>query len=276
VPINSEDTLNVRTVDGLYFVSYSRVDGVEFVARLKDQLRVGIPPHRLWVDIWDGSPGQNWDDEIPEAIQTSAGLLFVMTVDSVKVNSHCKDEWAWALKHKKPIIPLRLHSHAVLPFRLTSRQYIDFSGNFDKGLAQLRIFLGETKKPKGKLRELRYRLTDLERELPRADSDQQPQIEQEMRELRQRIMEAQQQQQELLDERSYDSTLIPARNPDLYDAPFPPADSEVTYRLAPESHSAEWKYMADINLGTQLAKHGDSAGAQAAYQRAIGSGHSEW
>ena len=97
-----------------------------------------------------------------------------MTADSVRVGSGCKDEWVWALKYKKPIIPVRLDGEASLPFRLSSRQFVDFSVDFDAGLAQLRSHLRWAETPEGALRELRDRLADAERELPRADATQQP------------------------------------------------------------------------------------------------------
>lgn len=75
--------------------------------------------------------------EIRDAIQGCAALIFVMMPDSVRDHSHCKAEWVWALKHKKPVIPVGMHSNAELPFRLGSLQRIDFTDQFAIGLAQL-------------------------------------------------------------------------------------------------------------------------------------------
>ncbi|HJQ01422.1 MAG TPA: tetratricopeptide repeat protein [Jatrophihabitans sp.] len=156
-------------LSGHYFVSYSRNDGVDTAIALVDQLAAGRPSYPLWVDVRKLSAGQqDWDDQIAEAIQTCRGLLFVMTADSARAGSGCKDEWDWALKYKKPVIPLRMRSDVGLPFRLQARQYVDFSDSFDGGLARLRLYLAEADTPKGELRELRFRLGDAERELPRA------------------------------------------------------------------------------------------------------------
>src|SRR5688572_1855537 len=105
-------------MDDHYFVSYSRVDGADFALRLADELQAGPPSHRVWVDRRKLQPGRQWDAQLAEAIQTCRGLLFVMTSDSVRDDSGCKDEWSSALKYKKPVIPVRLDAHAEPPSRL--------------------------------------------------------------------------------------------------------------------------------------------------------------
>jgi tetratricopeptide (TPR) repeat protein len=171
-----------------YFVSYSRLDGEDFALRLADTLAAGPPPYHAWVDRREMQPGrQDWDDQLVQAIQTCRGLLFVMSADSVRVGSGCKDEWVSALKYKKPVIPVRLHDDADLPFRLSSRQFIDFSQGFETGLAELRDFLRWTATPEGELQELGNRLADAERELLRAAPGQRARIEQEIEELQARI-----------------------------------------------------------------------------------------
>jgi tetratricopeptide (TPR) repeat protein len=173
-------------MDGRFFISYSRVDAADFARRLADQLAGGPPSYAVWMDVRDERPGADWDHQIRDAIQAGPGLLFLLTKDSVQDHSACKAEWAWALKYKKPVIPLRVDTAAELPFRLSSRQYIDFSGGFDTGLAQLRNFLGWIGSPEWVLQDLRDQLTEAERELPRADPVQRPRIEQDIQELRQR------------------------------------------------------------------------------------------
>ncbi len=106
-----------------WFISYSSVDGRDFALQLADRLAAGPPEVSVWVDQRRLRPGEDWDEQIVEAIRTCKGLLFVMTADSVAPNSVCKNEWDRALKYKKPVIPLLRHRDAELPFRLGSRQF---------------------------------------------------------------------------------------------------------------------------------------------------------
>lgn len=174
-------------MDGRIFISYSRVDAAEFAGQLADRLIAGPPSYPVWLDVRDERPGLDWDNQIRDAIQSCPGLLFLMTRDSVQDHSACKPEWVWALKYKKPVIPLRVDAGVELPFRLSSRQYIDFSGGFEVGLAQLRVYLGGMGSPEWVLQDLRNQLTEAERDLPRADPAQRPRIEQDIRELHGRV-----------------------------------------------------------------------------------------
>jgi tetratricopeptide (TPR) repeat protein len=174
-------------MDGRFFISYSRADAAEFAGQLADRLVAGPPSHPVWLDVRDERPGLDWDNQIRDAIQVCPGLLFLMTRDSVQDHSACKPEWVWALKYKKPVIPLRVEAEAELPFRLSSRQYIDFSGGFEVGLAQLRVYLGGMGSPQWVLQDLRDQLTEAERELPRADPVRRPRVEQDIQDLRGRI-----------------------------------------------------------------------------------------
>jgi tetratricopeptide (TPR) repeat protein len=176
-------------VDGPFFISYSRVDADDFARRLADQLVAGPPSYPVWLDARDLQPGGDWDTQIRDALQACGGVLFVMTADSVQDHSVTKSEWVWALKYKKPVIPLRAEAGAELPFRLGSRQFLDFSDGFDVGLARLRNYLGSVGSPRWVLQDLRDQLAEAERELPRAGPEQQPRIRQDIEELRRRVGE---------------------------------------------------------------------------------------
>ena len=176
---------------GHYFISYSSVDGSDFALRLADTLTAEPWLVPVWLDKRQIRPGEDWDEQIVEAIRTCKGLLFIMTEDSVQSLSVCKNEWVRALKYKKPVIPLRLHHEAELPFRIGSRAYIDFAGRFDPAIDKLRSHLEWLDSPEGIILALKYRLADAKRELPRAEAQMQLRIEQEIRELQQRINEQQ-------------------------------------------------------------------------------------
>ena len=177
---------------GPHFLSYSRFDGEAFALRLHDALETGSPPFSVWLDKIDLKPGQDWDEQIVDAIRVCDSLLFVMTRDSINPQSTCKLEWTRAIKYKKPIIPLLLHPDAELPFRLATRQYLDFAGEFDSALTKLREHLHWLVSPEGKLQELRYRLEDAQRELSRAtDAAQHARIEADIALLQSQIAEQQ-------------------------------------------------------------------------------------
>jgi hypothetical protein len=177
------------SVDGPYFISYSRVDAEDSAQRLADQLVAGPPSYPVWLDVRDLQPGVDWDTQIKDALQACRGVLFVLTADGVQDYSVTKSEWVQALKYKKPVIPLRFDADAELPFRLESRQYIDFSDDFDVGLARLRTYLESVGSPKWVLQDLRYQLAEAERELLRAGPEQRPRIRQDIEDLSRRVGE---------------------------------------------------------------------------------------
>ena len=170
-----------------FFISYSTVDGGDFALRLADDLDAGPPPIPAWLDKRKLRPGEDWDEQIVEAIRTCKGLLFVMSLDSVTDTSVCKNEWVRALSYKKPIIPLLLQEGALLPFRLGSRQYIDLTGSFASGIAKLRQHFSWMESPDGQLQSLKYRLADAQRALPRAEPERRPRIEADIDELKAQI-----------------------------------------------------------------------------------------
>src|SRR5205823_969519 len=149
---------------------YSTKDA-DFVLRLCDELTAGPPRFEVWVDKRRLHAGFDWDSQLVEALRKSETLLFVMSPDSVDELSPCKDEWTRALSYKKPVVPLLLDPASELPFGLGRRQYIDFTGDFETGLAQLRLHLRWLSSADGQLQSLKYRLQDASRDLRRAGSD---------------------------------------------------------------------------------------------------------
>jgi tetratricopeptide (TPR) repeat protein len=180
-------------VNAHYFISYSRIDGAQFALRLADDMAAGSPSYQPWVDVRKLQPGQqDWDRQLVDAIKTCAALVFVMSEDSVRDESGCKPEWVAALRYKRPLIPVRVASGVELPFRLSSRQFIDFSPDFGTGLTRLRNYFAWTETPEGVLQDLRSQFADAARDLPRAAPDQQRRIEDEIKRLRRRIEEQEQ------------------------------------------------------------------------------------
>jgi len=176
-----------------HFISYSVADAPDFALKLCDELVAGPPAISAWLDKRDILPGQDWDKQIVEAIKTCHSLFLVMTKDSVEDESGCKNECTWAIKYKKPIIPILLHQEAEMPFQLGSRQYIDFTGEFQSALAKLRNHIKWLDSPAGRLQALKDRLTDANRDLRRTDDPiQQTRIKDDIEGLKKQITDQEQ------------------------------------------------------------------------------------
>ena len=170
-----------------FFISYSSADGLPFSLKLADDLAAGPPAFPIWLDKRYLRPSDDWDEQIVDAIRACKALIFVMTPDSVAATSVCKREWTRALRYKKPIIPLLAAADAEMPFRLEPRQRINFTSAYDSALAQLRRHLTWLDSPEGHLQALKHRLADAQRDLPRAQPDQQPRIRDDIAELDRQI-----------------------------------------------------------------------------------------
>jgi hypothetical protein len=120
------------------FFSYSRIDGAGFSLRLAQDLKnAGF---NVWIDQQDIRAGTEWDLEIEKALETCDCLLFIESERSV-VSNNVLDEVYYALDHGKKVIPVIFHDSKT-PYRLQRLQHVDFTKNYDEGLASL---IGELK-----------------------------------------------------------------------------------------------------------------------------------
>ncbi len=148
-----------------HFICYSRTDAIDFARRLCDELESGFPPISTWRDEKNIKPGDNWDIEIEKAIPSCKSLLYLITNDSVEFQSECRKEMNLAMDCKRTIIPLMLHNGAKTPYRCSQRQYIDFRGDFNSAIVELRHHLEWLESPEGILKTLKDRLDDASRDL---------------------------------------------------------------------------------------------------------------
>ncbi|QDU39615.1 Tetratricopeptide repeat protein [Maioricimonas rarisocia] len=160
-------------MSGHHFLSYSRADAGDFADKLFDGLQNGIPPVEVWMDRRCLHPGPSFDSQLAEAIRRCKTLLFVMSYDSVEETSVCKSEWLWALKYKKPVVPLLLHSGLEPPFLLGARQMLDCTRGAVEAVPRLRDHLLWLDTDEGRLEEVRLLLSAAQRDLRRAATDDQ-------------------------------------------------------------------------------------------------------
>lgn len=172
-----------------HFISYSTAEAKGFAVQLCDLLTAeGLP---AWLDQRRLVPGPTWDEQLDDAIRGCRNLVFVMTRDSVAPQSVCHSEWSRALRYKKPVIPVLLHRDAVPPFRLESRQYIDFTGDFVAAARKLCDHLRWLTSPAGMLQALKDRLADARRDLRRAAPDDRPRVEDDIARLEREVADQQ-------------------------------------------------------------------------------------
>lgn len=114
------------------FFCYARTDS-EFVLRLAKHLR--STGASIWIDQLDVPAGQRWDRVTQQALETSERLLVILSPQSI-ASENVMDEVNYALEEKKEVLPI-LYRECDVPYRLRRFQYIDFTKNYDYGIAKL-------------------------------------------------------------------------------------------------------------------------------------------
>lgn len=118
------------------FISYSRTDS-EFVDRLEADLKARS--FRPWVDRRKLEGGQDWMDELQNAIDRCQILLVVLSSEAM-ASKYVRREYRYADQQGKPIIPLNWRPTKV-PLDLNGLQWVDFQRSYDQGLYDLQIAL---------------------------------------------------------------------------------------------------------------------------------------
>src|SRR5215471_16207002 len=107
------------------FICYSRTDK-QFASQLADDLS-GYEL-TVWQDIRSIPTGANWDAEVQKGLQNS-DILLVLLSPAASASQNVADEWSYFIEHNKPIVPLMVIQCEV-PFRLSRRQRVDFTGDY--------------------------------------------------------------------------------------------------------------------------------------------------
>jgi hypothetical protein len=116
------------------FISYARQDR-EFVDRLTVDLRAaGV---RVWRDVEQILPGQNWEDSLEKALERAPALLYV--------SSRHAGQSAWmnrelqAVRPSVVVIPIIIEDAGIdnLPPLLRAIQWADFRETYETGLNAL-------------------------------------------------------------------------------------------------------------------------------------------
>ncbi len=115
------------------FFSYSREDS-EFALRLANDLRAA--GSAVWIDQLDIGPGERWDRVVQSALENCPSVLVILSPASVNSNN-VLDEVSFALDQNKSLIPV-LYRECDIPFRLRRFQHLDFRGDYDRMLQELR------------------------------------------------------------------------------------------------------------------------------------------
>ncbi|MFQ3534505.1 MAG: toll/interleukin-1 receptor domain-containing protein [Aggregatilineales bacterium] len=119
------------------FISYARADSA-FAWRLVEDL--SEYDLALWLDVRNIPKGANWDNEVQKGLDASDLMLVLLSPDSVN-SQNVADEWSYFIEKNKPVLPL-LIAPTEVPFRLSRRQRIDFTGDYEVGFRELLRAIG--------------------------------------------------------------------------------------------------------------------------------------
>ena len=104
------------------FISYAREDRA-IALRIEKELRKA--KRKGWLDASNILGGQNWRDEIDQAIRTSRAVILILSPAASK-SEYVTYEWAYALGVGKRVVPLLVKKTKLHP-RLEALQYLDFT-----------------------------------------------------------------------------------------------------------------------------------------------------
>jgi len=139
----------------LIFVSYSSSDR-PFAMHLAEKLeQLGA---RIWIDQHHIQLGEDWDNSIEKALDSSDTLLLIISSTAVD-SENVKDEVSIAIQENKRLVPI-LIAPCELPMRWKRKHYADFVSQPDKAIKDLVKALGLKEDAAERLRDLKELLKD--------------------------------------------------------------------------------------------------------------------
>ncbi|MFZ0255120.1 MAG: toll/interleukin-1 receptor domain-containing protein [Gammaproteobacteria bacterium] len=118
------------------FISFSSKDRAIADRILLNLEQVGI---RCWISVRDIKPGEDYQDSIISAMESSKIVLLVFS-SNANESSEVKKELANASAQGLPIIPLRTENVLAkggMKYQLISRQHLDLFPNWDEGIRRV-------------------------------------------------------------------------------------------------------------------------------------------
>jgi len=104
------------------FISYCHADG-DFADIVRS--RIQGAGFASWIDLEGLRPGEDWRQEIDQAIRDSVALITILTPAAAD-SRYVTYEWAFALGAEVKVIPIVLTPTEIHP-RLSALQYLDFT-----------------------------------------------------------------------------------------------------------------------------------------------------
>ena len=111
------------------FVSHHQSD-VEFARQLRDRLNNhrdidGRQPYHAWIADYELGVGDDWRQEIDDALQKSQAIVVVISPEASE-SKYVTYEWAYSIGGGIPVIPIVWRPSSVHP-RLDGLHYLDFA-----------------------------------------------------------------------------------------------------------------------------------------------------
>ena len=133
----------------LIFVSYSSKDRPFAINLAKELNSLGA---NVWIDQLGIKLGENWDNAIENALDSSNTLMLLLSPTSVQ-SQNVQDEVSIAIQENKKLVPI-LIKECDLPMRWQRRQYADLINNPEKAIGDIVEFLGLESDASKKLKNL--------------------------------------------------------------------------------------------------------------------------